>query len=143
MSLFLIAFSVAFLLQGLTITRENALFPTFCGFVVLIGSVITLVGGIKKSIVLNKSADHDTVYEISWDRLRGPILTTLVVLVYLIIIKLAGFYIATAIFMPVYLIMQNIKKPVLIISLTVGTILFIYFIFARLLELHFPTGILF
>ena len=54
-----------------------------------------------------------------------------------------GFYLSSAIFLPLAMLLLGARKPLTIILTTAGILLFVYLVFARLLEVPLPGGSLF
>ncbi|WP_430734909.1 tripartite tricarboxylate transporter TctB family protein [Halodesulfovibrio aestuarii] len=57
--------------------------------------------------------------------------------------ELLGFYLASAIFLPVAMLLLGARKPVTISLTTVGILLFVYLVFGKLLGVFLPTSSLF
>ncbi|MBW1645233.1 MAG: tripartite tricarboxylate transporter TctB family protein [Deltaproteobacteria bacterium] len=55
----------------------------------------------------------------------------------------AGFYLASAVFLPLAMLLLGARKPLTIVLTTGGVLLFIYLVFARLLAVPLPAGTLF
>lgn len=54
-----------------------------------------------------------------------------------------GFYLSSALFLPLAMLLLGARKPLTIILTTAGVLLFVYLVFARLLEVPLPAGTLF
>ncbi len=67
----------------------------------------------------------------------------ILLVVYGAVLSPAGFYPASAVFLPLAMFLLGARKPLTIILTTGGVLLFIYLVFARLLEVPLPAGTLF
>lgn len=75
--------------------------------------------------------------------LPGQFLPVLAMVVaYLILMYLAGFYLSSLVFMVVCTLFLKVKKPQIAVS-TVVILLLVYFTFTRFLGVHLPQGMLF
>lgn len=143
-SLFFLLFALVFGLQGLNVNTENAVFPTLCIIIIVILSIPICISGVRKTIELNKAIENGEEKakpEISWERLKGPIITFGAVLVYLVCINYLGFFVSTALFVPGYLLLQGYKK-VIPILITAVILLGLAFMFKTVLDLVLPSGLL-
>ena len=107
-------------------------------------SIGTLINGIKKTKALNKAKaqGENVVCEISWDRLRGPLVTTGVALLYILAMHFIGFYVATTIFLPSFMLLQGYRKIKVIVFVTILMDVLVYICFSRMLMLQLPAGLL-
>ena len=143
-SFFFLLFSLIFGLQGLKVETENAVFPTLCVLIIVALSIPLFISGVRSTVALNKAIEEgkeDVKPEISWERLKGPIITFGAVLIYLLGINYIGFFVATALFVPGYLLLQGYKKVVPIL-ITVALLLGLAFMFKEVLDLVLPSGFL-
>ncbi len=67
----------------------------------------------------------------------------LLLLVYSTSLSYLGFYPSSALFLPLGMLMLGARKPLSISLTTIGVLLFIYLVFAKLLEVPLPEGSLF
>ncbi len=143
-SIFFILLAISFLAQGGAVSFENKLMPTVAAWLVIVMSVVTMIQGVKQTKELNQRIENgeDVTPEISWKKLKGPVVTTAMIILYLIGVATLGFYFATLIFMPAYMAVQGYKKPIPISLITIGLTAGLYFV-ANLLDLVLPSGILF
>ena len=58
-------------------------------------------------------------------------------------LSLAGFYLASAIFLPLTMLLLGSRKPLSISLTTAGVLLFVFLVFVKLLEVPLPEGSLF
>jgi len=64
-------------------------------------------------------------------------------LVYSMSLSYLGFYLASALFLPLAMVLLGAKKPLSICLTSAGVLLFVYLVFAKLLEVPLPEGSLF
>jgi putative tricarboxylic transport membrane protein len=69
------------------------------------------------------------------------LLTLLVI--YSALLSTFGFYLTSAVYLPLGMILLGEKKPLRISLTSAGTLLFVYLVFAKLLEVPLPEGSLF
>ena len=74
---------------------------------------------------------------------KKVILTTLLCVAYVAMVEVLGFFVATAIFMTVYMAMLGLRKPLIFIAAIVGVNLGLYLLFVWQLKVPMPVGILF
>jgi putative tricarboxylic transport membrane protein len=74
---------------------------------------------------------------------KKVLLTTLLCVAYVALVEVLGFYVATALFMAVFMAMMGLRKPVIYIAAIVGVNLGIYLLFVWQLKVPVPIGILF
>jgi len=67
----------------------------------------------------------------------------LLLVLYCAALSRLGFYLASALFLPLSMVLLGAKKPLTILLTSGGVLLFVYLIFARLLEVSLPMGTLF
>ena len=70
-------------------------------------------------------------------------LTTLLCVAYVALVEVVGFFIATSIFMAVFMAMLGLRKPLVYIAAIVGVNLGLYLLFVWQLKVPMPEGILF
>ncbi len=67
----------------------------------------------------------------------------ILLLIYSAALSYVGFYISSGLFLPLAMVMLGAKKPVSISLTSIGVLLFVYLVFAKLLEVPLPEGSLF
>ena len=67
----------------------------------------------------------------------------LVLVIYAASFSYLGFYIASALFLPITMFILGARKPISIASSTLFVLLFVYAVFERILEVYMPIGTLF
>ena len=63
-----------------------------------------------------------------------------IMLVFCVILNFFGFMIASAFMIPAIMILMGERRPFMLIGVTVGVLVFIYVVFAILLNLPLPSG---
>lgn len=74
---------------------------------------------------------------------KKVMLTTLLCVAYVALVEVLGFFVATALFMTVFMAMMGLRKPLIYIAAIVGVNLGLYLLFVLQLKVPIPTGILF
>ncbi len=64
-------------------------------------------------------------------------------LIYSTALSYLGFYLSSALFLPLAMLLLGAKKPLSISLTSIGVLLFVYLVFAKLLEVPLPEGSLF
>lgn len=64
-------------------------------------------------------------------------------LVYAAVVSTLGFYLTSALFLPLAMLLLGARKPLTISLTSAGVLLFIYLVFAKLLEVPLPESTLF
>jgi len=67
----------------------------------------------------------------------------ILLLIYSTALTYLGFYLSSALFLPLAMLLLGAKKPLSISLTSIGVLLFIYLVFAKLLEVPLPEGSLF
>ncbi len=116
------------------------MFPRLFLILFMIFMGITLVNGIRKTLAPEK-------YDASewWARLdvtRNPILTAVMIVVYVALIGILGFYISTAIYMLVSMYVFGSKKWIVNLVVTASLLVFCFVLFEKLLSVTLPVGLL-
>ncbi len=74
---------------------------------------------------------------------KNPMLTFVMILVYVLLLDKIGFFVASAVFMLGFMWFMGYRKPLTMILTTVGMLGFIYLLFVYELHVSLPEGILF
>jgi hypothetical protein len=74
---------------------------------------------------------------------RSAYKSALVVIAYFFALKYVGFLIATTLLLAALLILQNIKKPLKVILISVPVTLGVFLFFYFIMQVHFPKGVIF
>jgi putative tricarboxylic transport membrane protein len=67
----------------------------------------------------------------------------IILLVYAVLLTPLGFYLSSALFLPASMLLLGARKPLTISLSTAGVLLFVYLVFALLLEVPLPESTLF
>ncbi len=67
----------------------------------------------------------------------------ILLLIYSIALSYLGFYLASALFLPLAMLLLGATKPLSICLTSAGVLMFVYLVFAKLLEVPLPEGSLF
>lgn len=67
----------------------------------------------------------------------------ILLLIYSVSLSYLGFYFASALFLPLAMLLLGARKPLSICLTSAGVLMFVYLVFAKLLEVPLPEGSLF
>lgn len=67
----------------------------------------------------------------------------ILLIVYSALLSTFGFYLTSAVYLPLGMVLLGERKPLRITLTSTGTLLFVYLVFAKLLEVPLPEGSLF
>lgn len=144
MSLFFIIVGLMFFLNSGGLSPDTTYFPLLCARVMMVLCIPVLIHGVKETITMNrKEADGDTTFQISWKELKGPVLTFLMIIGYALCISFIGFFISTFVFMMAFMYIQNYRKLISMLVITVGFEALVWLVFVFQLHLRLPKGLLF
>ncbi|WP_449537551.1 tripartite tricarboxylate transporter TctB family protein [Ferdinandcohnia sp. Marseille-Q9671] len=100
-------------------------------------SIILLIQGIRE--IRNKKTETQTIYE-NFGLVVGIMALSVI---YIFLIPYLGFYLVSAIFIILFLLLSRVKKIITIILVSVGTNLFVFLFFEKMLLVPVPVGSLF
>jgi putative tricarboxylic transport membrane protein len=104
----------------------------YCGILIILG-IILFIQGIKTKTT-NNTAESTMKFA----------LTSMgFILVYLVIIPVIGFYLSTVIIVFGLLLFSKVRNKIVLVSVSLGTALFVYVFFGKLLKVSIPLGSLF
>ena len=137
-----ILFSVTFLLIGLyflinTFQIQNLVSGNDVGpraFPLLVSIGLIIFAGIN----LMTSIFNKQIEKLEFQNFTKVVLTMAGLILFLILISVANFYIASIIMLPILLWINDVRKPVRLGFSTVITILFIFVVFDYLLRIPIP-----
>ncbi|MDR1931392.1 MAG: tripartite tricarboxylate transporter TctB family protein [Spirochaetales bacterium] len=115
---------------------EAAQFPKVMIAAFIIMSVLLVFFGIRKTLNPALTLKSDTL--LKFRVIRTPLIVFGVVVIYLALIRFTGFFIATFIFVPVFMIFYGVKSIRALILTDVLLNLFVYGLFVRLLKVMLP-----
>ena len=139
-----------FLVLAVLLFRSTASYPesvqgSTAMYVRFLGAALGLLCALELIFTLKRRRDDDNPPEkmnIAVKPVRFWSLFLLLV-IYCTALSTLGFYIASALFLPLSMILLGARKPLTILLTSGGVLLFVYFVFARLLEVSLPMGTLF
>jgi len=140
LGLILMGFSAFFLAEATKIPPGSAQFPKFAlGLFFLLAALLFIMGVIK---VAKKSDKGDV--RVDWKNTvsKAHIVYAMIV-AYVVIIVLIGFFPATIIFCPCLMLYYGIRKIKVLFLVTIILALFVYLLFVIQLRVFLPYGILF
>jgi putative tricarboxylic transport membrane protein len=134
----LVAASLAFLLYTVPYPLGAAVWPRIVLLLLtVLGSVIAVRG------YLRSTGDMDGDSEWSRAVLRGPALTLLIVVGYVALVSIIGFFPATALYLCAHLWFSGVRDLKVLAGVTVAFVGLVYLLFIYALEVPLPTGLVF
>lgn len=137
-SIIVMAVAIFFFYQTFAFPDTGADSETGPEFIPRIFSTLLMILGI---ILFIKS--FTTKEEAPTTKVKMIALTIGILFVYMLLINFLGFYSSTILFVLVLLLITNIRKIALLITVPISIALFIFVFFENLLTVPIPTGILF
>lgn len=118
---------------------EQALFPRCLTIAMIIPCILLLVQGIQQY----KTAEKKEALSLFSSAFLKPLAVVPVVLVYIFLIEIIGFYVTTAVFVAVFMLLFGVRKlmPVGIYAISVPLI--VYVVIRKILSFPFPEGLFF
>ncbi len=116
---------------------STAMYVRFLGGALGVLCMLELVVSFKK-----KKSTDDGKMHIAANSVRFWGLLLLLV-IYTTVLSMLGFYLASALFLPLAMVLLGAKNPLIILLTSGGVLLFVYLVFAKLLEVSLPMGTLF
>lgn len=95
------------------------------------------------SILIIKALREKAENKETESNMKYALISMLIVVVYVLIIPLLGFYISTFIFSLTFLFFSQVRNKIILVSIPVGAILFIFIFFDKILKVAIPVGSLF
>ena len=128
----------------LRFSGQTGIFPRFALGALIILGAYTIYNGIKETKrdrnILNSGGT--VTPDLTLKDLKLPSVGYAFMLVYIIAIEPVGFFVSTTVFMLVYMWFLKIRKPAVMILVTLGVDVFLYMLFVFYLKLQLPEGIL-
>lgn len=110
---------------------DAALMPRLLGGMLVVLAVLILYGGLKKSRL---PAEEQGKKAITWDAMKIPLITWGFVVLYFVLFNVTGYFVATAIMIPLLMrFMKQTSWPV-IIGIDAVYLVIMYVVFARMLN---------
>ncbi len=126
---FALAVCLAIFMLTAGLPSDAAMMPRLLAGLMTVLALAIIYQGLSKSRL---PAEQQEKY-ITWDGLRVPLITWGLVLVYVVLFNLTGYFIATGIMIIVLMRYMKQTSWKLIIGIDVVYLLFIYFVFVRML----------
>lgn len=104
----------------------------YCILLILLGGILIVQGFLDKS---ENSGSENTM--------KYAMLSMVFILVYIILVPILGFYISTLLLVLGMLLFSKVRSKVILVTIPIGTILFIFVFFQQLLKVSVPLGSLF
>ena len=134
--LFLTAVSVFFFFETMKINPMAARFPRVVFGLFIAMSLLLTILGIRKTLRPELALKSDLM--ISLRVIRTPLAVFGIIAGYMLLMYLFGFFIATAVFVPVFMFFYGVKSIRTILITNVVLNLFVYLVFIRLLRIVMP-----
>jgi 4-amino-4-deoxy-L-arabinose transferase-like glycosyltransferase len=115
-----------------------ALFPKIMLVTFIFFISLTLINGIRESIKSTKEQDFESGRLLRWVENKMPYCVYAIILSYVVLLKMAGFFLATGLFIPTLMLFYKNRSKLKIFSVTVGTLLFVYVVFVCILKATLP-----
>lgn len=132
----LMIFSGIFLYESFKLNKIAGEFPKIILTVLLILSALLTILGVRKTIHPEFTIKSDTLLNIKV--IQSPLAVFAIIAVYIVLIKYIGFFIATLIFVPVYMLYYGMKNIRIILLTDIILNLFIYVLFVKVLHVMLP-----
>ena len=117
---------------------ESARFPQLALGVFIVLMVWVLIDGIRKSIAATKSQEKKDIRLLKWEQNKMPYALFGLTVLYTMGLDFLGFFIASAIFIPLVMLFFRCRNIKLLIGVTVGTLVFVYLMFIVFLNATLP-----
>lgn len=138
-AIFLIIIVIFLYISSLSGTNEAMLLPRLLLILIMVLSVLLLISGGEK--VKQKNNQNEKIPEkILLPRL---ILTIVVTIIYILFLKILGFYLSTFAYLLFIFITTGFKQKWLAVSVTLGFMGFLYLIFSLWLRVPLPECVFF
>lgn len=133
MGALLIVLSVIFyMMAGQFSNPDAATWPRLILVCIIILSVMLVIHGLK---LTQQNAEPGTIPA---NVLKGPMATLAMIIVYAIAMNFTGYFVSTAIFLPLGMFALGQRNWKAIVGVTVGLEVFIYVLFVMQLQLRMP-----
>lgn len=98
---------------------------------------LLLVSVLCAKSILGKSGEPDAAFGPRW---KMVIVVVVAIFASVFLFKYIGYYLSSAIFLFLLMWLMEERKPVTLIAVPIGWVLFSYFVFAKFLYISLPTG---
>ncbi len=137
--LFMTALAIYALTQAVNFKGVSRYFPTIVMSIFLVFSVWMLAIGVFETIAVRRGKSDKGNPEMK----ATPFILFASMCVYVFCVQKIGFFVSSAIYMPVAMMLygqRDFKKMILV---TIGVLLFLYWMFIVQMQLHMPKALLF
>lgn len=144
--LFMVLISIGMYILTFDMPKGAARFPQAILVLFAFFGLLVIYSGIKKNASLNNTqADNAKQNEKSLilSELKLPMITLFIIIIYVMVMNLFGFFISTAVFIMGFMYYFRIRSWRVIILNALGVNIFIYLLFVLQLKVPLPKGILF
>lgn len=117
---------------------EAARFPRVALGVFMILMVWTLIDGVRKSVKASRDPEKKDVRLLKWEQSKMPFALFGITVVYAVGLDFLGFFLSTAIFIPVVMLFFRCRNVKLIAGVTIGALVFVYLMFVVFLKAALP-----
>ncbi len=140
---FLIVLSTALFPMTFKFPDTAGIFPQFILVVLFILGAYTLFYGMSETKAERKKIEAGEQIEslFSWKSNKLPLLGYALIVIYILLIDVLGFFTSTTIFMIGYMLFLNMRKPLTLVLVTIGVDCFVYVLFVMQLKLNLPSGL--
>ena len=130
---FCIALCLLVYMLNTGIPSDAAMMPYLLDSMLAVLSVLIIYQGLCKSKL---SAQEQGKKGLTWDGIKIPLITWGLVLLYVVLFNVTGYFVATGIMLAVMMrFMKQTSWPV-IVAIDVAYLLIMYFVFARMLNVN-------
>lgn len=114
---------------------DAAVWPKLILIVTLILSVLLVLSGVKKTL---RQTDGTDVLSLKIRELGAPVVVLIVMSAYAVMMDWTGFFVSTAIFLPLGMFLFKQRSLPVLLGVTVGIEVFVYWLFIVQLNLRMP-----
>lgn len=135
---------VFFLVGSLSFPKDIGYFPRIFSVLLIVCSLFVLADGIKRSKELDRAAATGEAPKLDFTghELLQAALGFAVIAVYAALIGILGFFTSTAVFLMGFMYFLRMRNWKVMIAVTVGVVLVVYFVFTVQLQVSLPHGLL-
>lgn len=142
----IIALCAIFYFKSLNLADQAAAFPRGILALFVFFAILIVINGLRKTNKMKKGeeVEYDGEEEnLNRNMLASPLIVLGMVVAYVVLVTLIGFFLSTILFMAGFLLYREVKDWKAYVYTIVGLNLFIYLLFVVQLNVQLPQGILF
>jgi hypothetical protein len=128
--------AIFFFTETLKINPGAAKFPRAVYGLFIAMSVLLTINGIRKTLKPSYASKND--FNFNFRVMGAPLAVFGIVAIYMALMYFTGFFISTAIFVPVFMLFYGIKNIRTILITDIALNLFVYILFVQLLRVTLP-----